>query len=168
MFVDGETAIPETDDYEAKITYAPHVGHAMAAMSMGPYRLGHILSDRGRGGATAYIGFLSTQARRTQRVFIINNGSRDVSYTFSFTTESGVVATARDMATGTVMAGEVKMLPATQIVSFSGDVSLGSAMIIFDGSAEDIEVTSNLVTPSVGVTIPTEHMVMDVGTTRNF
>lgn len=66
------------------------------------------------------VPYLTTFSAYNQRLYIINNGSTAASYTTAFISESGVTATAGTAATGTVPAGGMIAIKASDIVTLTG------------------------------------------------
>ena len=88
LMVDGETAIPE-GPYSVETKYAPKsTSHAFAAPG-GTHALGTIERD----GTTVHIPFLTTFMEYNQRFVLRNRSGREVTYTVTFATEDGIVAT---------------------------------------------------------------------------
>jgi hypothetical protein len=79
----------------------------------------------------------------SQKLYIVNAGGTDASYTTTFTTEAAITATAGTGATGTVPAGEMMQIQTTDLVTFTGGTR-GSATIEIEAEATNILATSQL------------------------
>jgi len=104
-----------------------------------------------RNGTTVQIPYLTTFADYNQRLVVVNRGASDADYSITFTTEGDTTATAGTAATGTVPAGEVLSLKATDIVSLSGRTRTAATLIVVAPSA-NIDVATNQVNLSDGST----------------
>lgn len=98
--VDGETVIPKTGSYVAKIENTV-LANAVFPPPDEEFTLGKITRD----GASVEIPFLSTSSGYKHRLVLTNRGSAAVPYTVSFTAEDGVTATAGSKATGMLPPG---------------------------------------------------------------
>jgi hypothetical protein len=97
------------------------------------------------------VPYLTTFASYNQRIYLINNGSSDASYTTSFVSEDGVTATAGTAATGTVPAGEMVAINASNLVTLTGKTRT-SAVIEIEAVDTDVLATSQTVNLSNGGT----------------
>ena len=104
-----------------------------------------------RNGTTVQIPYLTTFEDYNQRLVVVNRGASDADYSITFTTEGDTTATAGTAATGTVPAGEVLSLKATDIVSLSGRTRTAATLIVVAPSA-NIDVATNQVNLSDGST----------------
>ncbi|MGS2719910.1 hypothetical protein [Paraglaciecola aestuariivivens] len=90
------------------------------------------------------VPYLTTFASYNQRLYIVNSGSQDASYTTSFVSEAGVTATAGTKATGVVPAGEMVTIKATDLVTLTGKTRT-SATIEIEAELDNILATSQTV-----------------------
>lgn len=98
---------------------------------------------------TIVLPYLTTYGDYNQRVYIVNNGSTDAYYTTTFVTEDGTTATAGDDATGTVAAGEMTMIKATNLVTLDG-ATRTYAEIEIEAPVDAIEATTQVVNTKEG------------------
>ncbi len=94
------------------------------------------------------IPYITTFKDYNQRIYIKNTGSVDASFTTTFVTESGTTATAGSKATGTVPAGEIYTIKATDLVTFTGSTTRGSATIEIEAEADNVTATTQTVNSS--------------------
>ena len=104
-----------------------------------------------RNGTTKYIPYLTTFEDYNQRLVIVNRGTTDAAYSLTFTSEDGVTATAGSAATGTVPAGEVLSIKASDIVTLTGKTRTAATLLVVAASA-NIDVATNQVNLSDGST----------------
>jgi len=97
------------------------------------------------------VNYLTTFAGYNQRLYIINTGTNDASYTTSFLSEAGVTATAGTAATGVVPAGEMLVIKASDLVTLTGKTRT-SATIEIEADNVNIVATSQTVNLSDGST----------------
>jgi hypothetical protein len=97
------------------------------------------------------INYLTTFAAYNQRIYIINTGTNDASYTTSFLSEAGVTATAGTAATGVVPAGEMVAIKASDLVTLTGKTRT-SATIEIEADDSNIVATSQTVNLGDGST----------------
>lgn len=103
------------------------------------------------------IPHLTTFSNSNQKIYVINAGSTDASYTTTFRTEDGITAAGGTAATGTVPAGKMLQIKASDLVSFTNGTR-GSATIEIEAEASNIQATSqltNLVSKGSDITILT-------------
>lgn len=105
-----------------------------------------------RNGTTVQIPYLTTFADYNQRLVIVNRGASAAAYSITFTSEDGVTATAGSDATGTVPAGEVVSLRASDIVTITGSATRTAATLIVVAPSANIDVATNQVNLSDGST----------------
>jgi len=144
--VDGKTAIPQTSAYE----YSLKLKTVASAAVPYPTQTGS-LGKIAHNGTTVQVPYLTTFEKYNQRLHIVNRGTGDATYSFTFTEEAGTTATAGSMATGTVKGGESLVVKATDIVELSGKTRTAATMTIVAPSA-NIDVLSNQVNPETGST----------------
>lgn len=101
------------------------------------------LSDLGsivRNGTQLITPYITTTSGYLSRVMLSNYGSRDISYTVRLVTDEGKTATAGVAATGTVKAGTLKQINASELVAFSDEnKQRGAAIFTFVGASSDIQ-----------------------------
>jgi len=90
------------------------------------------------------VPYLTTFSGYNQRIYIVNSGTQDATYTTTFTSEDGVTATAGSMATGVVPAGEMLAIKATDLVTLTGKTRT-SAVIEIEAQDTAIVATSQTV-----------------------
>lgn len=76
------------------------------------------------------VPLLTTFSGYNQRIFITNNGTTDANYTTTFTTEDGTTAVDGSAATGTVPAGEMIVIRATDLVTLTGTTRVNATIQI--------------------------------------
>jgi len=81
-------------------------------------------------GTTVQVPYMTTFASYNQRFVMVNRGTTDADYTFTFTTEDGTTATAGTAATGTIPAGETLVVKATDIVTLTGNTRTAGTVVI--------------------------------------
>ena len=113
--VDGETAIPATGPFMVMSTYKGIDNAAFPPMAMTD-ELASITHD----GTTVHIPFISLHEKFNQRLILRNRSSQDVTYSITFDPEMDTTATAGMMASGTVPAGELMVILASDIVMLDG------------------------------------------------
>ena len=149
--VDGETAIPVTDPYEAAITYTSHLGSDTAfPLAPSNHTLGSIVRD----GSTVRIAYLTTNQKYNQRLVLVNRSSEPVEYSMTFQTADGTTAEAKDAADGMLSAGRT-VLDVRDIVTFdngSGNGGHGSAELAVVVASSMIDVATVTTTRSDGST----------------
>jgi hypothetical protein len=99
------------------------------------------LSDLGsivRNGTQLITPYMTTLSGYLSRVMLSNYGSRDITYKVELVTDEGGNATAGVAATGTVKAGTLKQINASELVAFSGKPR-GAAIFTFVGASSDIQ-----------------------------
>ena len=131
---DNDMALP-TGDFTATVEYAA------LANALGRDDQTVTIGSIGRNGTTVHIPYLTTYEGYNQRIVMSNRGSANAAYTFSFRTEAGVTAMAKDAAMGTLMAGSTVTMRAMDLVELSG-ASRTAATINFVANSSDIDVTS--------------------------
>jgi hypothetical protein len=97
------------------------------------------------------VPYLTTFSGYNQRLYIINSGSQDASYTTSFLSEDGVTATGGTMASGIIPAGEMVAIKATDLVTLSGKTRT-SATVEIEAELSNVIATSQSVNISTGGT----------------
>jgi hypothetical protein len=99
------------------------------------------LSDVGsivRNGTQLITPYMTTISGYLSRVMLSNYGSRDINYTVRLVTDDGANATAGVAASGTIKAGTLKQINASDLVAFSGKPR-GAAIFTFVGANSDIQ-----------------------------
>ena len=100
---------------------------------------------------TINIPYLTTFSSYNQRIYIINNSGQDASYTTTFVTEAGTVATDGSKVAGTVAKNSMLVIKATDLVSLTGTTRT-SATIEIEAQGVSIAATSQTVNLSDGST----------------
>ena len=100
---------------------------------------------------TVEVPYITTFADYNQRLYIVNNGRQDALYTMTFTGEDGTTVTPGSASTGTVPAGEMVALKATDVVTLSGKTRV-SAVIEIEAEDADISAASQSVNLETGGT----------------
>lgn len=85
------------------------------------------------------VPYLTTFSSYNQRVYMTNSSSSDASYSITFISEDGVTATAGTGATGTIPAGEMISIKATDIVTLTGKTRTAATIEV---EAEDSAITA--------------------------
>ena len=93
------------------------------------------LSGLTREGSTASIDVLTTFSDYNQRIIITNRSTIAAAYEIRFLTEPGVTAVAGPAATGTIPAGAVLALRATDVVTLIGGTRCSATLTIEANSA---------------------------------
>ncbi|GGO63593.1 hypothetical protein [Bowmanella pacifica] len=109
--------------------------------------LGRIVYDT----TSIEVPYLTTFNAYNQRIYIVNYGSVDAAYTINFVSEDGVTAVAGAAATGSVPAGEMLAIKATDIVTLSGKTRT-SAVIEIEAEDADVSAASQSVNLADGTT----------------
>lgn len=104
-----------------------------------------------RNGTTVQIPYLTTFTDYNQRLVIVNRGATSAAYNITFTSEDGVTATAGTAASGTIPAGEVLSLKATDIVTLAGKTRTAATLTVVAPNTS-IDVATNQVNLSDGST----------------
>lgn len=104
-----------------------------------------------RNGTTVQIPYLTTFADYNQRLVVVNRGASDAEYNITFTTEDGTTATAGSAASGTLVAGEVLSLRASDIVTLAGKTRTAATLTVV-ATSTTIDVATNQVNLSDGST----------------
>ena len=127
-----------TGAYTVAVDYAKLTNAAVEPADLDETGLGVIRRD----GTRVQIPYLTTYAGYTQRVVIVNRNRGAVSYTFSFVSEDGTVATAGDAATGSVPANSTMVLKTTDIVSLAGKTRTAATLdVVAPNGSVDIATT---------------------------
>jgi len=95
------------------------------------------------------INYITTDPGYTQRIFLLNNGSQKANFSTTFSTESGIEAEAKEGSSGTLEAGEYRMIKVTDFVEFTGGAR-GAATIEVESS--DIRATTQTYNKDTGST----------------
>ncbi|MBT1064903.1 hypothetical protein KJY73_15020 [Bowmanella sp. Y26] len=105
---------------------------------------------------TVEVPYVTTFSAYNQRVYIVNNGVVPATYSMTFTSENGVVATGLAASSGSVPAGEMVALKVTDLVDIAGKTRT-SAIIEIEAEDEDVMVSSQTVNLSTGGTDTVVH-----------
>ena len=137
----------EADDKQ--IPAAPYMvtvkfAKAAAANAFGAPEFMDELGRFSRNGTTVHIPYMTTYEGYNQRLVLSNRGTTDAAYDIEFRPEEGVMATEKDMAMGTLMAGATVTMRATDLVMLEGG-SRTAATINLVAEPENIDVTSVIV-----------------------
>ena len=97
------------------------------------------------------VPYITTFEGYNQRIFIDNRGATDAYYSTTFTTEAGVTAAAGTAGTGTLPAGSMSVVKASDLVTFTGG-SRGTATMEIEAQTGSIKVTSQIVDLGTGMT----------------
>lgn len=97
------------------------------------------------------VPYLTTFSEYNQRVYLINNGTQDADYSMTFTSEGDTDAEAGILASGTIPAGEMVVLRATDLVTLDGKTRT-SATIEVSGSEANISASMQTVNLETGTT----------------
>lgn len=100
---------------------------------------------------TVEVPYITTYEGYNQRLFIDNRGSTAAYYSTTFTSESGVTATAGASGTGTLPANTMSAVKVADLVTLTGG-SRGSATMEIEAQSGSIFVTSQIVDLGTGVT----------------
>jgi len=100
---------------------------------------------------TINIPYLTTFSSYNQRIYIINNSGQDASYTTTFTTEDGTVATDGSAASGTVAKNSMTVIKAVDLVTLTGKTRT-AATIEIEAQGVSISATSQTVNLADGST----------------
>lgn len=85
------------------------------------------------------VPYITTFSDYNQRLYIVNNGRQDALYTMAFTAEDGTTVTPGAASTGTIPAGEMVALKATDVVVLTGKTRVSAVIEI---EAEDADITA--------------------------
>jgi hypothetical protein len=130
--VDGETSIPDTDEYQVTTKYK---GLENAAFP--PVGATHTLAKIERDGYDANIPYLTTDDGYNQRVILVNRW-RATTYAFGpFESEDGVEVTEGEMVRGTLPEGTT-VLRVRDIVTIDGGTRASGAVTVV-APADDID-----------------------------
>ena len=130
-----------TPDYKATGT----------TQAMTPDGMESMIGSIERDGTTVRLPYLTTHEAYSQRIVIVNNGSRDADYMFEFTTEEGVTATAGSDADGMVTGGQALSLDISDVVTLIGGNRVAATLIV-EANRRTIDVATNQVNRDRGTT----------------
>jgi hypothetical protein len=143
--VDGETSIPNTDEYTVTTKYK---GLEMAAFP--PVGATHTLAKIQRDGYSANIPYLTTDDGYNQRVILVNRW-RATTYAFGpFESEDGVEVTEGEMVRGTLPEGTT-VLRVQDIVTIEGGTRASGAVSVvapadaIDGAVQQVNLMNRSV-----------------------
>ena len=97
------------------------------------------------------VPYVTTYEGYNQRIFIDNRGATDAYYSTTYTTENGVTAADGASATGTLAAGEMHTIKATDLVTFTGGTR-GTATIEIEAQTGSLKVVTQIVDLGTGMT----------------
>ena len=125
IHVDGETTIPETDEYQVTTKYAGITG---AAFPRRPGRMTWARSNATEPLTT--FPYLTTFDGYNQRIAVVNRSGRTVDYVFTdFMAEDGNTVTGGEAHSGTFSPGQT-VLMATDIVTIEGGARAAANLTI--------------------------------------
>ena len=113
----------------------------------GPRKIGEIVQN----GATYQLPMVTTFEGYNNRIIIVNRGTRDASYSMTFTTEDGVNATAASAATGTVGMKSAEVVRVMDAVALEGGMRAAATLFVV-GAPGNIDVLTQIVNKSDGST----------------
>jgi len=90
------------------------------------------------------VPYLTTFSDYNQRFYIVNYGTTDAAYSFTFVSEDGVVATDGASVSGNVPAGEMLTIKAVDIVTLTGKTRT-SAIIEVEATDADVAASTQVV-----------------------
>ena len=152
VMADGETAIPATVPYTVTTSYK---GLTNAAFP--PPGTTHQLAAIQRDGTAIHIPFVTLNEKFNQRVLLRNRSGSDVTYSITFSPEPGTTATAGTDATGTVGAGDMKVLLAKDVVSLAGKERT-AATLTAPAAKGTLDVATSIVNRETGAIDVETHM----------
>jgi hypothetical protein len=109
------------------------------------------LGSIGYDTSSVEIPYITTYADYNQRIFVDNRGGVDGQYSTTFTTESGITAVAGAAGTGTLTAGEITVIRAADLVTFTGGTR-GTATLELEANAANLKITTQIVDLGTGMT----------------
>ena len=109
--------------------------------------LGSVIYDT----TSVEVPYVTTYEGYNQRIFIDNRGATDAYYSTTYTTENGVTAADGASATGTLAAGEMHTIKATDLVTFTGGTR-GTATIEIEAQTGSLKVVTQIVDLGTGMT----------------
>ena len=133
-------------DYEATV-YALADGddpHERVEVASG--RIGSIV----RNGANVSLTYLNVSGRYEQRIVILNRARRDAAYEIGeFAPAAGLAVEAGELASGTIGAGEMLVLPTEQVLSITGGGPKQTAAVLrLDVDGSDVSVATVQTNPT--------------------
>ena len=149
IMVDGETRIPATSPYTVTTMYA-----GLTDAAYPPAGATHMLTGIVRDGTTAHIPYLTTYDGYNHRITLSNRGGLAAAYEITFRPEDGVMAQALHGASGTLDAGETKMMLASEVVELTGGSRTAATVTVVAPKAS-IDVSTTLVNNSTGTAVVT-------------
>jgi hypothetical protein len=151
--VDGETEIP-AGSYHASVKYAKLADAVMDAMG-GSELVGEIR----RNGTTIHIPYLTTSDRYNQRLVIVNRGPIDAEYSMTFRPEMNVMAAGGGGHTGTVDAGETKVL----VLHPMRAAQVGQDPVVMITGGSRTAATLNVVADANDIDVATVTITLETG-----
>jgi hypothetical protein len=140
VMVSDENMMRITEEpFTATVKYAALENAAFPRMEM-TEEIGFI----DRNGTTVHIPYMTTFDGYNQRIVLSNRSSTDAPYEISFRPETGVIATPKDMANGTLKANSTITYKATDLVMLE-EGSRTAATIDVVARPDDIDVASVIV-----------------------
>lgn len=134
---DGTTIINATDAFSATLTPAAGANGTYAAQT-------GALGAIGRNGTTLEFPYITTFSDYNQRLLITNNSATATDYSCTFTTESGVTATAGTGASGTIPGNETMVIRSTDLVTLTGGSRTAARCTLLSQSA-NIDAATTIV-----------------------
>ena len=159
----ASVCLEEAEDKQIPTTrYMVTVKFAKASAADNAFAAPEFMDELGRfprNGTTVHIPYMTIFDGYNQRLVLSNRGTKDASYEITFRPEEGVMATAMDMAMGTLMAGATVTMKAADLVMLEGG-SRTAATIDVVARPDDIDVTSVIVNKDGGGTDTVVHHSM--------
>lgn len=109
------------------------------------------LGEITRNGTSIQVPYVTTYNEYNQRFVLVNRSNKPAPYSFSFTEEAGVTATAGTKATGTIPANETLIIPAVDVVTLAGKTRTAATITVTAQSA-NIDAATTTVDLTDGVT----------------
>jgi len=132
--------VPATTAYTVSAALAPLAAVNMFAPGAKAGSYGKIT----RNGSTIQLPYLTTFADYNQRVTLVNRGTSDITYSTTFTPETGTTAVAGTGATGTVAAGTSLVVKATDMVTLTGKSRTAATLTVVSATGT-LDVSTNQV-----------------------
>ena len=108
-----------------------------------------IIGDIKRNGTTVKLTYLTISPKYNQRLIIVNDSASEAEYSISgFSAEEGVMVEALDEASGTIMAGQTKVIKVENIVDISHptiNLKRTAATLSINADSDDVQVATTQV-----------------------
>ena len=136
----NDAPIPATK-YMGEIT----LGTGATALKLAEGTIGDIK----RNGTTVKLTYLTISSKYNQRLIIVNDSASEAEYSISgFSAEEGVMVEALDEASGTIMAGQTKVIRVENIVDISHptlNYKRTAATLSINADSDDVQVATTQV-----------------------